>query len=147
MIIELQKMLSPQRIAERITKLCTDLNHVLRQQPGLTPLGPGPTTDNGIGLVSTGSKQKTVWRSPSGSRQTIDVIVKPLPPTYELDPSAEHPSVDYHALRFSTHVYNDEQDRGAGRRRAVSGFEQIGFFPGPTTMSNTNHGVFCCLSW
>ena len=120
-IIELQEMLTPKGIALRITKLSTDLNYLLKQQPGLSPLiqnAKQPTT----GLISfqlhESKNSLEVARQLAADHR---VIVKPLPPTYELDPSADHPPVEYHALRFSTHLYNDQQDlaRAADAIRTV----------------------------
>jgi selenocysteine lyase/cysteine desulfurase len=121
LVIAIQEMLTPQRIADRITRLSTDLTAVLLKQPGLSPLIHGreqPTT----GLISF-HLEKTKNSLEIAKRLAADhrVIVKPLPPTYELDSSAEHPSVEYHALRFSTHVYNDQQEitRAADALQAV----------------------------
>ena len=111
-VVELQRTLKPERIAERIRTLSTELNNQMEQRPGLVPLiASGRSAGSGMFSfrLESGANSLDIARRLSAE---FGVIVKPLPTTYELAESADYQPIDYHAIRFSTHIYNNEQEFG-----------------------------------
>ena len=109
-VAELQTMLKPGRIAAKISQLANELHKQLEGQRGLQPLlMSGRSAGSGMFSFRLESKLDSLKIARRLSDE-FGVMVKPLPATYELANSADLEPIDYHAIRFSTHIYLGEQD-------------------------------------
>lgn len=110
MVTGFQNMLKPERVAARNDRLSTELCNQLSLLPGIVPLLRfGRSLGTGMCSYRLESRANSLEIARRLSAE-FGVIVKPLPPTFELSDLVAHQPVDYHAIRFSTHIYNSEQD-------------------------------------
>jgi|GEM_PF-5757341 len=107
--MEIQKLLEPDRIGQRIQELSAELLDRLRKIPGVEPLVhyeprslTGMTAFRFGGITNSLNLAKRLARDSS-------VLVKPLPTSFELAEDGHQPT-EYRALRFSTHIYNNMND-------------------------------------
>ncbi len=109
-VLEMQSVLTRSGIASRVRHLSQGLHDRLLKLDSLQPLISGGAR-NTTGLCTfklpDSVNSLAIARRLSSEFQ---IEVKPVPPTYELATDMSDRAVDYNALRFSTHVYNSEQE-------------------------------------
>ena len=101
---------------ERIEARCRQLNQYLRDRlatiPALRLLTPAqPELATGIVTYALDREPGSNGKLAEHLRSAYNIVVKTVPGTYAYVPKEDIPGqkgADYNALRFSTHLYNDE---------------------------------------
>lgn len=100
---------------ERIEARCCQLNQYLRDRfariPALRLLTPSqPELSSGIATFALDRPKGANGELAGHLLAAYNIAVKTVPGTYAYVPDPDVPREDYNALRFSTHLYNDEHE-------------------------------------
>ena len=96
-----------ERVQARCLKLCAMLRRELETIEWLEPITPGQA-ELSSGIVTYRLKKGRSEDLVQELETRHSIVVKRVPPTLVVDKSIQ--SEDYNAIRFSTHVFNSEED-------------------------------------
>ncbi len=107
--IDFHNVIGPERIEARCRQLSAYLRDQLEEIPGLHPLTPVDKELSGAILtcaLERGKNSDVVGRL----NREYQIILKPAQSTYAYCEEEGLPKENYNAIRFSTHIFNDESE-------------------------------------